>query len=126
MKKTCVLLLLTILSVGCGYKSKNYNPGMTGGGAPTITGLAPNTATAGNAFMLTVNGSNFTSGSVIYWGMTLKATTFVTSGQLTAQITSTDTACSMTPCMVSVYVLTTGGAYGGGGVRSNSMTFTIN
>jgi hypothetical protein len=57
--------------------------------------------------------------------MTPKATTFMTAGQLTAAITSTDTACSMTPCTVQVYVRTSGGAYGGG-VNSNSLPFTIN
>ncbi len=79
----------------------------------------------GQAFMLTVNGSNFTSGSVIYWGMTPKTTTFMTTGQLGALITSIDTACSMTPCTVQVYVRTTGGVYGAG-VNSNSLPFTIN
>ena|SRR5713101_6828810 len=123
MKKICVLLLLTILTVGCGYTKKSNSMGS--GGAPVITSLMPNSASAGQAFMLTVNGSNFTSGSVIYWGMSPKTTTFVTTGQLTAQIASTDTACSMPPCMVSVYVRTTGGVYGGG-VNSNSVTFTIN
>jgi hypothetical protein len=126
MKKTCVLLFLTILSIGCGYKSKNYNPGMTSGGAPTITSLMPNTAHPGDAPMLTVNGTNFTSTSTIYWGMTPKATGFVMTGQLTTQLTSSDTACSMVPCTVQVYVRTTGGAYGSSGVNSNMLPFTIN
>jgi len=121
MKKICVLLLLTILTAGCGYTRKSNSMSS----APVITALMPNSATAGQAFNLTVNGSNFTSGSVIYWSTTAKMTDFVTSGQLMAAITSTDTACSMTPCMVSVYVLTTGGIYGGG-VKSNTVTFTIN
>jgi IPT/TIG domain len=121
MKKICVFLLLTILTAGCGYTRKSNSMSS----APVITALNPNSATSGQAFNLTVNGSNFTSGSVIYWGTTAKMTDFVSSGQLMAAITSTDTACSMTPCMVSVYVLTTGGIYGGG-VKSNTMTFTIN
>ncbi len=122
MKKICVLLLI-ILAVGCGYTRKSNSMG--GGAAPVITNLMPNSATAGQAITLTVNGSNFTSGSVIYWGTTPKTTTFVTAGQLTAAITSTDTACSMTPCTVQVYVRTSGGVYGGG-VNSNMMPFTIN
>ena len=125
MKKICVLVL-TIVALGCGYKSKNYSTGTMGGGAPSITSLMPNSATAGQAFTLTVNGSNFTSGSAIYWGMTPKTTTFVTTGQLTAPITSADTACSMAPCTVQVYVRTTGGTYGSGGFNSNMMPFTIN
>ena len=115
MKKIGVLLLLTIVALGCGYTRH-------GGGTPTITSLMPNSATAGQAFNLTVNGSNFTSGSVIYWGTTPKITDFMTSGQLEAAITSTDT---MTAGTVQVYVRTTGGVYGGG-VNSNSMPFTIN
>ncbi len=125
MKKICVLLL-TIVALGCGYKSKNYTTGTMGGGAPAITSLMPNSATAGQAPMLTVIGSNFTSGSAIYWGMTPKTTTFMTAQQLTTQLTSSDTACSMAPCTVQVYVRTTGGTYGSGGVNSNMMPFTIN
>jgi hypothetical protein len=123
MKKISVLLLI-ILAVGCGYTKPSNSMGS--GAAPVITNLMPNsTMMPGQAFTLTVNGSNFTSGSVIYWGMTPKATTFMTAGQLTASITSTDTACSMTPCTVQVYVRTSGGVYGGG-VNSNMMSFTIN
>ncbi len=123
MKKICVLLL-TILVVGCGYTKPSNSMG--GGAAPTITSLSQTSATAGMAFTLTVTGSNFTSGSVIYWGMpTPKTTMFMTAGQLTAQITSTDTACSMTPCTVQVFVRTSGGVYGGG-VDSNMVPFTIN
>ena len=123
MKRICVLLLLLpIVALGCGYKSKS---GMGGGGTPTITSLMPNTAHPGDTPMLTVNGSNFTSGSVIYWGTTPKNTIFVMAGQLTTQLTSSDTACSMTPCTVQVYVRTSGGIYGGG-VNSNMLPFTIN
>jgi len=124
MKKICVLLL-TIVALGCGYKSKNYSTGTMGGSAPAITSLMPNSATAGQTPMLTVIGSNFTSGSVIYWGMTPKTTTFMTAQQLTTQLSSSDTACSMAPCTVQVYVRTSGGIYGGG-VNSNMLPFTIN
>jgi len=124
MKKICVLLILTILTVGCGYTKKSNSMGS--GGAPVITSLMPNSASAGQAFMLTVNGSNFTSGSVIYWGMSPKTTTFMTAQQLTTQLTSSDTACSMAPCTVQVYVRTTGGTYGSGGFNSNMVPFTIN
>ncbi len=123
MKKICVLkicvLLLTIVALGCGYTKKSNS---MGGAAPVITSLMPNSATAGQAFTLTVNGSNFTSGSVIYWGMTPKTTTFMTAGQVTAPITSADT---MTAGTVQVYVRTSGGVYGGG-VNSNNVPFTVN
>ena len=41
--------------------------------------------------------------------------------QLMAQITAADIA---NPATIPVYVLTTGGAYGGG-VKSNTMDFTV-
>jgi hypothetical protein len=56
MKKICVLLLLTILTAGCGYTRKSNSMSS----APAITALMPNSATPGQAFNLTVNGSNFT------------------------------------------------------------------
>ncbi len=129
MKKTCVLLLLTIVALGCGYTKPSNSMG-GGGGTPTITSLMPNSATAGDpAFTtLTVNGSNFIGSSVVYWNATAKTTTFVTSGQLTVSMTPADTmnACSPAPpCTVQVYVRTSGGAYGGG-VNSNMKPFTIN
>ncbi len=102
--KTVFLVLLTVFAIGCGYGSK-YNP-MTGTGAPTIQALA-----------------GFVSSSVVYWGTpaTPRTTTFVMGGnQLMAQITAADIA---NPATIPVYVLTTGGAYGGG-VKSNTMDFT--
>jgi hypothetical protein len=120
MKK---ILLLTILTLGCGYGS-HYN-GMTGTGmgAPNIQALAPNSMASGKpGFTLTINGGGFTAGSVVYWNASPRNTTFVTGNQLSAQISAADIA---TSGMVPVYVRTTGGAYGGG-VNSNTMSFTVN
>lgn len=123
MKTFCVLLL-TVVAIGCGYSSKNS----MGGSAPVITSLVPDSATVGQQVNLVVMGSNFTSGSTVYWNGTAKAPMSpVMAGQLTVLITSADTmaACSAAPCMVGVHVLTTGGAYGNG-VMSNSVPFTVN
>jgi hypothetical protein len=50
-----------------------------------ISGLSPNAATAGGpAFTLTVNGSGFTSGSVIEWNGSSVPTSYVSSSQLSA------------------------------------------
>ena len=120
MKK---ILLLTIITFGCGYGS-HYNP-MTGGGmgAPNIQALVPNSmASGGSGFVLTINGTGFTGTSVVYWNASPRATTFVTASQLTAQISAADIA---SPAMVPVYVRATGGAYGMG-VNSNTMNFSIN
>jgi hypothetical protein len=50
--------------------------------APTLTSINPNTKTAGdNAFTLTVNGTNFVSGSVVRVGGTARTTTYVNTTQ---------------------------------------------
>lgn len=51
---------------------------------PTITGLSPNSVTAGAAAQtLTVNGANFISSSVVNFNGTVRTTTFVSATQLT-------------------------------------------
>src|SRR5207302_7862880 len=46
--------------------------------APVIASVLPNAATAGGAaFTLTVNGSNFVSGSSAQWNGSARTTTFV-------------------------------------------------
>ena len=61
---------------------------------PTITTLSPYTKIAGSTgFMLTVNGTNFTStDSKIKWNGVEKTTNFVSSTQLTASIIASDVA----------------------------------
>jgi uncharacterized protein (TIGR03437 family) len=87
---------------------------------PTIRSLSSTSVVQGSAaFTLTVNGANYLSGSlatVVKWGSTALATTYVSSTQLTAAvpaslITSTGT--------VSVTVVTAGGT-------SSSVSFTVN
>jgi hypothetical protein len=64
MKK---ILLLTILTLGCGYGSHYNTMTGTGMGAPNIQALAPNSMASGApAFTLTVNGAGFTPSSVVY------------------------------------------------------------
>jgi len=61
--------------------------------APTITGLNPSSATVGgSAFTLTVNGTNFVSGSIVRWNGSDRATTYVNNTQLTANIPAADIA----------------------------------
>jgi subtilisin family serine protease len=63
------------------------------GSTPVITSLSPSSITAGAAaFTLTVNGSNFTSSSVVRWNGTDRATTFVGATQLQATIGAADVA----------------------------------
>ncbi len=74
----CLLVLVAVFS-GCG--------GFHGVVTPTIGSISPTTVTAGGAaFTLTVNGTNFTSGTQILWNGVAQQTTVVSSTQLTAQI----------------------------------------
>jgi hypothetical protein len=60
---------------------------------PYLTGVFPTTATTGGSeFTLTVSGNLFASNAVVLWNGQSRSTTFVSSTQLTAQITSADIA----------------------------------
>jgi uncharacterized repeat protein (TIGR01451 family) len=88
--------------------------------APTITSLSPaTTAPGGAAFVLTVNGTNYVNGgvSVVQWNGAARATTFVSSTQLTATIGAADIAVAGTASVTVVNA-----APGGG--TSNVVTFT--
>ncbi|MGE0882993.1 MAG: pre-peptidase C-terminal domain-containing protein [Blastocatellales bacterium] len=87
--------------------------------APTVTTISPtSTAVGGQGFTMTVNGTNFVPGAMVQWNGANRITTFVSSTQLTAQITATDIASSGT---ATVNVVNP--APGGG--NSNSVNFTI-
>jgi hypothetical protein len=63
------------------------------GTSPAISGILPNTAVAGAAATtLTVTGNNFSSSSVVEWNGAARATTFVSSTQLTAALSASDLA----------------------------------
>jgi hypothetical protein len=65
--------------------------------------LVPDATTpAGAAFTLTVNGTGFVSGSVVNWNGGPRATTFVSSAQLTAQISAADIATAGTASVTVV------------------------
>jgi hypothetical protein len=127
MKRICIVML-TLFSFGCGYGTKMSTPASPGT-TPAISQLAPNSATSGGpGFVLTVNGSNFASNSVINWNSGAQTTTFVTNGQLMTNIPASAVS---TPGMATVTVTNPGvmgGIYGGGTLAetSTSMAFTIN
>jgi hypothetical protein len=67
--------------------NKHNNP------APVLTSVSPTSATVGGeAFTLTVNGSNFVMGSVVQWNGAARTTTYASSTQLTAAIPAADLA----------------------------------
>jgi predicted RecA/RadA family phage recombinase len=119
MKQICVLLLM-MGAIGCGYSSKGSG---TMGSAPTVTQLTPSTTAAGGlAFSLTVNGSNFADGAVVYWSGGTRTTKFVSATQVTAAISAADIATAAT---VGVYVRNPGIYMNQPGQSSNTMQFTI-
>ncbi|HTK04300.1 MAG TPA: fibronectin type III domain-containing protein [Candidatus Eisenbacteria bacterium] len=94
--------------------TQDNNPG------PGTTSISPNSAIAGSGgFTLTVNGSNFVPSSVVRWGGSDRTTTYVSSTQLTAAITSGDVAGA------GVVTVTVFNPLPGGG-SSNGQTFTVN
>jgi IPT/TIG domain len=88
--------------------------------APNITSISPTSKTAGDpGFTLTVNGTNFISGSKVNWKGSEKTTIYMNAGQLTAAIDATDIATAGTAAVTVVNP-------GPGGGTSNSVDFTIN
>jgi hypothetical protein len=58
-------------------------------GAPVISTITPNTAIAGGPqFTLTVNGTGFSSSSVVNWNTTALSTKFISATQLTASVSA--------------------------------------
>ena len=85
--------------------------------APVLNSLNPSSAVVGGpAFTLTVNGTNFASGSTMRWNGANRTTTFVSGSQLTAAIPAADI---VTLGTASITVLNPGPS------TSNALTFTI-
>ena len=85
--------------------------------APVLSSINPSTVPAGSpAFTLTVNGSNFGSGSTVRWNGSNRTTTFVSVSQLTAAISASDVA-SRGAATVTVA--------NPAGSTSNALTFTV-
>jgi len=127
MKVFC-LVMLTLLTFGCGYGSQQTTPAQPGT-TPTISQIVPTSTTSGGAgFTLTVNGTNFNSNAVVNWNGAGQTSHFLTAGQVTADIPASAIA---TPGTISVTVTnpgTPGGQYGGGtmSATSTSMNFMVN
>lgn len=121
-KKNQILLLIALLAIGigCGYSKPNT-------AMPTISQLSPSSAAAGSGqFQLEVEGSNFTSGSVINFNGAAQATTVTGSSKVEAMIPA---SAIMNTATVPVTVTNPGpgGIYGSmGSVTSSPMNFTIN
>jgi hypothetical protein len=132
MKKIYTVLIagFVTFTLACGYSSKPTTPA-TAGTMPSITQLAPNTATAGGAgFTMTVNGSNFSSNATVNWNGAALTTTSVSGNQLMATVTAAEIANSGTvPVTVTNPAVAGTGAYGSGGTTaatSTAVNFTVN
>src|SRR5580700_5761698 len=80
-----IVSLLLLAGCGGGTSPSSINQPTSSG--PTITTLSPNSTVAGGAaFTLTINGTNFVAASMVKFGGSAPATTFVNSTQLTAAI----------------------------------------
>ena len=85
--------------------------------APTLTSISPTSAVAGGAAItLTVNGTNFVSGSAVNFNGSALATTFVSATQLTATILASDIASA------GSFNVTVTNPVGG---TSNAVSFTV-
>jgi hypothetical protein len=122
----CFLLLL-LVNCGGGSSSRpssstsNNNGTDTVSIVPSISSLSPSSTIIGsNALNLTINGSNFSSGSKVYWNGSERTTTFISTSTLSAAIMASDlSAAGKTAVAVRNFTPTTNAA-------SNSIEFTIN
>ena len=113
-------LLVSLTGVGgCGGGSASQPPSSKSNPTPTVISISPNSVAAGAAaFTLTVNGTNYVTGTMIVFGGSALATTFVSSTQLNASIPASSIAAAGDST-----VTVTNPAPGGG--TSNSITFTV-
>ena len=129
-----LLAALTGFTLACGSSSQSTTPAMAGT-MPSMTELAPaNMNSGGPAFMLTVNGSNFSSKATINWNGTPLTTTQVSANQLMATVPAADIA---TPATIPVTITNPATAGMGMGMgmdssgsmmaeTSSAMNFTVN
>ena len=86
---------------------------------PQATSLSPAAAAAGQpSFTLAVNGSNFTSASIVRWNGADRPTTYVSAAQVKAAIPAADVA-SLGSAQVTVFSPTPGGG------TSSALPFSI-
>ncbi len=110
---------VTVVNAAPGGGTSNALTFTVNNPTPHAASLSPSSATAGGAsFTLTVNGTNFVSGSKVLWNGANLVTTFVSAIELTATVQVTEIANGGTASV------TVSNPTPGGGV-SNALTFTI-
>ena len=110
--KPIFVVLLTLITLGCGY-----NANMAPRGSTQLMQVLPTTVNAGGpSFMLTANGNGFSTNSVVYWNGMPLGTRFLNTSQLVASVPASLIA---VPETVQVYVLTNG-------ATSNTVNLAVN
>ena len=112
------LLLAALVTIGCGAGSVNHDPStiLAAVFPPSITELSPSSVRVNSVpFMMTVNGVNFGTDSIVFWNGTAHVATVITSKQLMVALTDTDLS---TFGLVPVFVRT-------GGLNSNTVDFDV-
>jgi hypothetical protein len=109
-----VITVINPGNVSSGALNLTINPAVP---APAISSLNPNSATAGAALTLTVNGSGFQSGATVEWNRSPAPATFVSAGQLRVAVPAGLLA---NPGNATVVVVNPGN------LASAPVTFTIN
>jgi IPT/TIG domain len=113
-------LILILTSAGCGTPGTNKGSDPRAVSVfvlpPSITELSPGTTPVNSVpFLMTVNGANFGTASIVFWNGSPQHTVFVTSNQLLVTVSPLDLQFTG---LVRVYVLS-------GGLTSNTMDFNV-
>src|SRR5215467_13242855 len=89
--------------------------------APTISSVSPSSVTAGGpAFVLTVNGSNYVSSSVVQFNGSPRSTVQLSATQVQGTITAADIAAGAQNTIIVANPAGQGGASGGFGLTVNN------
>jgi hypothetical protein len=112
-----LLLLVCLVSVGCGSPAGNHDPARVFTSVnPAISTLAPSSVPVNSVpFTLTVNGSDFGTDAVVFWAGAPLNTRVISSMQLIAQLQPTNLQFAG---LVPVYVRTQG-------FNSNTVDFNV-
>ncbi|HXJ94621.1 MAG TPA: IPT/TIG domain-containing protein [Terriglobia bacterium] len=117
----CMAFVLGLAAAGCGGGSNSSSQSTTQqtNPVPSITSVSPSSATAGAAEQtLTITGANFVTSSTATYNGVAHTVTYVSSAQLTLQLSASDQATAG-----SYPVVVTNPAPGGG--ASNAVDFLV-
>jgi hypothetical protein len=98
----CLGVSIAITACGGGSGSSTTTSTQPAAQPPVVSSISPTKVTAGaDNTALTVNGSNFTSSTVIQVGQTTEPTTFVSASQVTAQLPANQLAAAGTLSVIA-------------------------